>query len=167
MGGSGSSPAPVGLACRRCRGWESRAGAEENCSNGLAIPAPYKVQCISRGSWDGRRIGEVPRELLPHGGRAEPVRDWLRSLADEDRRIVGGDIARAEFGWPIGMPLCRSLGGGLWEVRSSLPHGRIARVIFCASQGHMVLLHGFEKKSQATPRADLELARRRQRETER
>lgn len=95
------------------------------------------------------------------------MRDWLKDLTDEDRRIVGGDIARAEFGWPIGMPLCRSMGGGLWEVRSSLPRGRIARVIFCVSQGHMVLLHGFEKKSQATPHPDLDLARKRQKEIER
>lgn len=98
---------------------------------------------------------------------AEPVRDWLNGLHSQDRRIIGGDIARAEFGWPIGMPLCRSLGGGLWEVRSNLPHGRIARVIFCASRGQMVLLHGFEKKSQATPQPDLELARKRQKEVER
>lgn len=98
---------------------------------------------------------------------AEPVRDWLRELTGEDRRVIGGDIARAEFGWPVGMPLCRSLGGGLWEVRSSLPRGRIARVIFCASRGRMVLPHGFEKKTRATPRADLDLARRRQAEIER
>lgn len=95
------------------------------------------------------------------------MRDWLRELTEEDRRVIGGDIARAEFGWPIGMPLCRSLGEGLWEVRSSLPHGRIARVTFCASRGRMVLLHGFEKKSQATPRADMNLARKRQKEIER
>ncbi len=40
-------------------------------------------------------------------GGAEPVRDWLKGLNGEDWRIVGGDIAKAEFGWPIGMPVCR------------------------------------------------------------
>jgi phage-related protein len=79
---------------------------------------------------------------------------------------LGRDIATAEYGWPTGMPLCRSLGGGLWEVRSSLTHGRIARVIFCASDGSMVLLHGFVKKTQKTPQPDLELARKRQKEIE-
>lgn len=92
----------------------------------------------------------------------EPVRDWLRKLTDEDRRIVGFDIATAEFGWPVGMPLCRSLGDGLWEVRSDVSHGNIARVIFCIARGQMVLLHGFIKKSRKAPKADLDIARKRQ-----
>lgn len=96
----------------------------------------------------------------------EPVRDWVKSLSAEDRRIIGFDIALVEFGWPVGMPLCRSLGGGLWEVRSNLTHGRIARIIFCASRGRMVLLHGFVKRTQKTPPDDLELARKRQKEIE-
>jgi hypothetical protein len=69
-----------------------------------------------------------------HGG-SEPVRDWLKSLPRDDRRIVGVDIATVEFGWPIGMPLCRPLGGGLWEVRSKLTQNRIGRVIFCVAEG--------------------------------
>jgi phage-related protein len=93
----------------------------------------------------------------------EPVRDWLMKLTSDDRRIVGFDIATAEFGWPVGMPLCRSLGDGLWEVRSDISHGGIARVVFCIAHGQMVLLHGFVKKSQKTPQADLEVARKRQR----
>ncbi|MFN6941723.1 MAG: type II toxin-antitoxin system RelE/ParE family toxin [Parvibaculum sp.] len=94
---------------------------------------------------------------------SEPVRDWLMKLSSEDRRAVGFDVATAEFGWPVGMPLCRSLGDGLWEVRSDISHGRIARVVFCIAHGQMVLLHGFIKKSQKTPQADLEVARKRQR----
>jgi phage-related protein len=96
---------------------------------------------------------------------SEPVRDWLRALRPEDRFAIGVDIAKAEFGWPIGMPLCRPLGGGLWEIRVDLPGGRIAGVFFCAADGRMVLLHAFEKKSQATPKPDLELARRRMKDT--
>jgi phage-related protein len=93
----------------------------------------------------------------------EPVREWLKTLDRADRRIVGEDIKDVEFAWPLGMPLVRSLGHGLWEVRSTLTHGRIARVIFTVEHGYMVLLHGFVKKTRATPKADLELARRRQR----
>jgi phage-related protein len=58
------------------------------------------------------------------------------------------------------MPLVRSLGLDLWEVRSSLPRGRIARVIFCVEQGSMVL-HGFMKKTQKTPQQDIDLALKR------
>jgi hypothetical protein len=48
-----------------------------------------------------------------------PVREWLLSITKEDRRIVGRDIQKVEFGWPIGMPYCRPLGRGLWEERSA------------------------------------------------
>jgi phage-related protein len=96
----------------------------------------------------------------------EPVRNWLKELHADDRRVLGFDIGLVEFGWPIGMPVCRPLGGGLWEVRSSLASHRIARVIFCIAEGRMVLLHGFVKKAQKTPRPELELARKRQKEIE-
>ena len=66
-----------------------------------------------------------------------------------------------EFGWPIGMPVCRPLGDGLYEVRSSLTQNRIARVLFYIdARGRMVLLHGFIKKVREAPQADLELARK-------
>ncbi|MBL4537125.1 MAG: type II toxin-antitoxin system RelE/ParE family toxin [Oceanicaulis sp.] len=89
----------------------------------------------------------------------EPVRDWLKDdVSDEERRIIGADIKTVEYGWPIGMPVCRSMGSGLHEVRSSLPGNRIARVLFCVEDGQMILLHGFIKKTRATPKADLDLA---------
>ena len=99
---------------------------------------------------------------LPSG--REPVREWLKGLDTEDRKIIGEDIKDVEFAWPIGMPLCRSLDSGLWEVRSNLTSGRIARVIFCIRLGHMVLLHGFVKKTQKTPPADLDLALKRKKD---
>ena len=99
---------------------------------------------------------------LPSG--REPVRDWLKALNREDRKIVGEDIKDVEFSWPIGMPLCRAMGKGLWEVRSDLTGGRIARVLFCIHEGRMVLLHAFIKKTQKTPDADLELAMKRKKE---
>lgn len=94
-----------------------------------------------------------------------PVRDWLKGLSDDDCRIIGSDIRKVEFGWPIGMPTCKSITGhpGLWEVRSSLPGGRIARVFFCIHKGQMALLHGFEKKSQKTPDREIDTALKRMR----
>lgn len=79
---------------------------------------------------------------------------------------MGLDIATVEYGWPVGMPVCRAITGrrGLWEVRSSLPGGRIARVLFCIHQGQLVLLHAFIKKSQQTPERDLDLAMKRKKE---
>jgi len=112
-------------------------------------------------------LKKLPVRFCRTSSGAEPVRDWLNKLPEPDRRIMGRDLATIEFGWPIGTPLCRSLGGGLWEVRSNLTHGRIARVIFCVNAGSMVLLHGFEKKTQKTPQLDLDLARKRQKEMER
>jgi phage-related protein len=87
-------------------------------------------------------------------------------LSPEDRREIGQDIATVEYGWPVGMPVCRPLGQGLWEVRSNLPDKRIVRVIFCVAQGQMVLLHGFIKKTQKIPGEALVLARKRMKEIE-
>ncbi|KAB1085556.1 type II toxin-antitoxin system RelE/ParE family toxin [Neorhizobium galegae] len=98
------------------------------------------------------------------GSGRKPVRDWLMELSREDRRQIGIDIQRVEFGWPLGMPYCRSLGHGLWEVRSNLSSGRIVRVIFFIHEEEMILLHGFEKKTQKTPAQDIDLALKRKRE---
>ena len=98
---------------------------------------------------------------------AEPVRDFIRNLSREDRRVIGEDIATVEYGWPVGKPTCAPLGMGLWEVRSSLTTKRIARVIFMVEEGQMVLLHGFIKKTQRTAQSDLELARKRMKEIRR
>ena len=112
-------------------------------------------------------VKKLPAAFYRTPSGAEPVRDWLRDdLPPADRRKVGYDVGTVEFGWPVGMPVCQALGGGLWEIRSYLPSNRTARVIFCITEGRMVLLHGFIKKTQKTPRSDLELARTRQKDTE-
>ncbi|WP_239090334.1 type II toxin-antitoxin system RelE/ParE family toxin [Marinomonas ostreistagni] len=98
--------------------------------------------------------------------QTEPVRDWLLSLEKHDRTEIGNDIKTVEYGWPVGMPICRSLGKGLWEVRTDLTHGRIARILFCFHDEALVLLHGFIKKSQKAPKSDLELANKRKKEVE-
>ena len=88
----------------------------------------------------------------------EPVRDWLRELSPVDRKAIGEDIKTVQFGWPLGMPLVRHLGEGIWEVRVRLEN-RIARILFSLEGATMVLLHGFIKKQQATPKPDLDLAK--------
>lgn len=88
----------------------------------------------------------------------EPVREWLKALPLKDRKIIGTDIKTVEFGWPLGLPLVKSLAKGIWEVRSTLSSHRIVRVLFCMKAHRMVLLHGFIKKMQKTPTADLALA---------
>ena len=93
----------------------------------------------------------------------EPVRNWLMKLSREDRLAIGADIKTVEFGWPVGLPVCRSLGDGLWEVRSAL-RSRIARVLFCIEGGTMWLLHGFIKKQQKTPAGEINIAHKRMRE---
>ena len=90
----------------------------------------------------------------------EPVREWLKGLPREDRRVVGQDIKTAQYGWPLGMPLIRKLEPCVWEVRSHLTQG-VARVLFTVEENLMVLLHGFVKKSQKTPLPDLKTARQR------
>jgi phage-related protein len=98
---------------------------------------------------------------------SEPVREWLKELAEVERQAIGKDLMRAQWRWPVGMPLCRPLGNGLWEIRTDLETKRTARVLLCVYRGHLVVLHGFIKKTRATPDADLALARGRQKELER
>jgi phage-related protein len=119
-----------------------------------------------------RGVGTPPEPLERQGKRVpaifycteaggEPVREWLRGLSPEDRKRIGEDVKTVEFGWPIGMPVCRPLGDGIYEVRTTLAQNRIARMLFYIDkQGRMVLLHGFIKKTQKTPDEDLNLARR-------
>jgi len=99
-------------------------------------------------------------------GGNEPVRDWLVGLDAQNRREVGLGLMRVQFAWPVGMPLVRPLGDGLFEVRTSLPDRTIARVFFCFHGGELFALHGFIKKTKTTPHEDLKLARRRKAEVE-
>ena len=92
----------------------------------------------------------------------EPVREWLRALPNEDRKIIGADILSVQYAWPVGKPLVDNLGQGLWEVRSRL-NNRIARTVFAVVDEEIVLLHGFIKKQQKTRQDDLDLARKRKR----
>jgi phage-related protein len=94
----------------------------------------------------------------------EPVRDWLiEQVSLGARKAIGADIKTVQFGWPIGMPVVRKIEPGLWEVRSNIPEG-ISRLLFTVSGSDLVLLHGFIKKTQAIPKADLALAETRMKE---
>jgi len=108
-----------------------------------------------------QHLKRLPARFYRSNSGREPVREWLLGLSAEDRKVIGTDIKDVEYSWPIGKPLIDSLGHGLWEVRSSLPRGRIARVIFCVAKGQMILLNGFIKKTQKTPQREIELALKR------
>jgi phage-related protein len=111
-------------------------------------PAPQKIPLIFFRSRTG----------------TEAVREWLRELPEDERQAVGKDLLRARWRWHVGMPLCRPMGNGLWEIRTDLPTKRMARLILCLYREHLVALHGFIKKARATPDEDLALARKRQKE---
>jgi phage-related protein len=88
---------------------------------------------------------------------AEPVRNWLKYLPAADRKTIGEDIKTVQFGWPLGMPLVRHVEGDIREVRIGLDN-RIARVLFTL-EGTTMVLQGFIKKQQTTPKPDLNLAK--------
>ena len=90
----------------------------------------------------------------------EPVREWLKELPKEDCKTIGTDILTVQYAWPVGKPLVDNLGDGLWEVRSRL-NNRIARTLFAVVDEEIVLLHGFIKKTQKTPKHELDLAAKR------
>ena len=110
---------------------------------------------------------KIPLVFLRTGAGREPVREWLKELPEAERQAIGKDLLRAQWRWPVGMPLCRPLGNGLWEVRTDLPTKRTARVLLCLYHEHLVALHGFIKKTRTTSDEDLALARKRQKEIER
>jgi phage-related protein len=112
----------------------------------------------------GERPLQIPVLFYRTAAGREPVLEWLRSLDKEDRRAIGLGLMRVQFGWPIGMPLVRSLKDGIWEIRSTLPSRRIARLMLCFHKNQIVTLHGFIKKTQRTPLEDLNVARQRMRE---
>jgi phage-related protein len=85
-------------------------------------------------------------------GGSEPVRDWLKELPEPECHAIGRDLIRTQWRWPIGMPLCRAMGSGLWEIRTDLPTKRIARVLICPCGSHLVVLHGFNQEDSCDAR---------------
>jgi len=107
-----------------------------------------------------RMDADMPLEVVFYRTESgnEPVRDWLQGLSKQDKKSIGGDIKTVQYGWPIGMPVVRKMDPGLWEIRCRLDQ-RIARILFTVRGERMILLHGFIKKSQKTPQADLRLVK--------
>lgn len=101
---------------------------------------------------------KIPIVFYRTSAGTEPVREWIKSLEEQERRLIGQDLARVQWRWPVGMPLCRSLGHGLWEVSTKMPGNRSARIIFFQQDAKLVVLHGFIKKSQKISKSDLDLA---------
>src|ERR1700730_15876406 len=110
---------------------------------------------------------KIPLIFFRTEAGSEPVREWLKGLAEAERHAIGMDLLRAQWRWPVGMPLCRALGNGLWEIRTDLTAQRTAGVLLCLYREHLVALHGFIKKTRTTPSEDLATARKRQKELER
>jgi phage-related protein len=125
--------------------------------------------CTIRGAGEERRAKAPTPEKIPliffrTAAGGEPGATVAEELPAAERQTVGKDLLRAQWRWPAGMPLCRPMGAGLWEVRTDLAMNRTARVLVCVYREHLVALHGFIKKTRATPTEDLALARRRQKE---
>ena len=122
-------------------------------------PEPSKG-ALSQSPPLGSQGKRVPAIFYRTEAQGEPVREWLKRLSADDRKRIGEDIKTVEFGWPIGMPVCKRLSDGIFEVRTNLNNNRIARVLFYIDKrSRMVLLHAFIKKTQKTPDEDLALAR--------
>ena len=127
------------------------------------------VHCTLKGAgWPtSRSHRKIPLVFYRTRSGSEPVREWLKGLDEAERQGIGKDLLRAQWRWPVGMPLCRPMGDGLWEIRTDLPTKRTARVLLCRYRKHLVVLHGFIKKTRTTPDSDLATARKRQKELER
>jgi phage-related protein len=125
------------------------------------------LKSTTRGTVSKDQLKRVPAIFYRTEAESEPLRSWLKAMDPKDRRLVGEDIKTVEFGWPVGMPICRPMGDGLYEVRTRLPGSRMVRVFFYIDRRQrMVLLHGIVKKTRATPDADLDLARQNMRKHE-
>ena len=126
----------------------------------LAVMGPRAIEeaLMVAGKHSGKpEVRRVPLVFFRAAGGNEPVPEWLRSLPRDERQTIGEDLSDAQFQWPAGMPLCRPMGRGLFEIRTRLGT-RIARVFIGHVDGKLVALHAIIKKSQKTPKHDLELA---------
>jgi phage-related protein len=110
------------------------------------------------------QLRPLPLSMWRSASGNEPKRVWFKSLPEADRKVLGTDLRQLQFGWPVGMPLVRGMSNGLWELRSTLPSRREARVLFAVVGEYISVLHGFIKKTQKTPDHKLALACKRLKE---
>ncbi len=124
-------------------------------------PKPTTTAAAPPAVQPEKPLKKISSHFFSEDNGNEPVKKFLRELTKEERKAIAKDIRTAEYGWPIGMPTCRPLGDGLHEVRTHLTN-RIARVLFRVDKNEqMVLLHGFIKKTDETPKEDKDLANKR------
>ena len=107
-----------------------------------------------------QKATRIPAIFYRTQSGSEPVREWLKSHTETEKRSIGEDIAYVQYKWPIGKPRVDHISGSIWEVRSNLGN-RIARTLFAVVNSEMILLHGFIKKTQQTPTVDIPLALKR------
>lgn len=86
------------------------------------------------------------------------IDQWPEGIRAAYRSIVARIV---EHGPDLGLPHTRAMGSGLFEIRAQGREG-IGRALFCTvAGGCVVIVHVFIKKSPRTPKADLQLARKR------
>ena len=163
---TGSSRVPGALwSANSSSQWKAWLPISSGHSRGLHI-LRYNVLSTVHEIAEDLQPKKIPLIFFRTLTGSEPVREWLKGLPEEERQAIGKDLLRAQWRWPVGMPLCRAMGNGLWEIRTDLPTKRTARVLLCLYREHLVALHGFIKKTRATPDEDLTLARKRKKELE-
>lgn len=92
-----------------------------------------------------------------------PVLDFINTLPkSEQAKIYNTFRLLAEFGTALGMPHARRIQGKLWELRP----GGIRLFYFVYVQHQFVVLHGFRKQTNQTPKSEIEIALRRMQELE-
>ena len=97
--------------------------------------------------------------------KKQPVREFILSLTQDDRKTIGADIFVVQKTFPLGLPLVRKMGSHLWEIRNTISQG-IVRIFFTIENDFLILLHGFLKKTQKTPDKELAVALARLKEFE-
>jgi phage-related protein len=98
------------------------------------------------------------------GGRA-PVRDFIDAmpLHAKARTIHTLDLIEG-YGLSLGEPHIKRLDEGLWEIRVRALEGYYRLMFTVVGRRVIVLLHGFQKKSHATPQRELDVAKQRLKE---
>jgi len=98
----------------------------------------------------------------------EPVKDELLKLGRPTKTMIGEDIKFVEYNWKVDRPYVDQLKKGIgstektiYEVRSKVEDGNVKkeyRTLFFVFNDLMVLVHIFVKKSQKTPKNEIDVA---------
>lgn len=93
------------------------------------------------------------------------VEEWILNMPSGIRARYYAISNRMKVQGPnLGMPYVRPMGEGIYKIRAKGAEGQ-GRVFYCTIKGKtIIMLHGFIKKTPATPKHELDVARRRMRE---